>query len=128
MSERSTDKDDFIHGDMSSNAIRLRAEAHSRRVCDENDALDWEEVHESIENDYYEKKIPALHKKYVKYLEKYTKLKKTFELYRHTYKAEDMKKLLTDVETLKEWKKKKERENNKKERSIAKKRGKNYRA
>ena len=113
MSERSTDKDDFIHGDMSSNAIRLRAEAHSRRVCDENDALDWEEVHESIENDYYEKKIPALHKKYVKYLEKYTKLKKTFELYRHTYKAEDMKKLLTDVETLKEWKKKKkEKERN----------------
>lgn len=72
MSERSTDKDDFIQGDMSSNAIRLRAEAYSRAVCDKNDALDWEEMHESIENDYYEKKIPALYKKYVKYLDKYT--------------------------------------------------------
>ena len=39
-----------------------------------------------------------------------------------------MKKLLTDVETLKEWKKKKKEKIIKKNEALQKKRGKNYRA
>ena len=42
--------------EMSASSLRQKAEAYSREICKRQD-LDWDEDHERIENDYYEKTL-----------------------------------------------------------------------
>ena len=73
--------------EMSASSLRQKAEAYSREICKRQD-LDWDEDHERIENDYYEKKIPKLYKKAADAKSKLKEVKANFKLYARQFSKE----------------------------------------
>ena len=85
---------------MSASSLRQKAEAYSREICKRQD-LDWDEDHERIENDYYEKKIPKLYKKAADAKSKLKEVKANFKLYARQFSKEsfeDQERLLQSLQ------------------------------
>ena len=86
--------------EISVSSVRQKAEAYSREICKRQD-LDWDEDHERIENDYYEKKIPKLYKKAADAKSKLKEVKANFKLYARQFSKEsfeDQERLLQSLQ------------------------------